>query len=155
MSKRKEERYVEIPLSGIRGAGKAAKVSPEDYPYLSAHSWHMNKNGYAVSKIKGSHRSMHRMVLGTVNPYVFVDHVDKDRLNNTRDNLRELTPKENANNMKSNVKIEAFGEQKNISEWVDDERCEVSYAAFYNRLKKGIHPEMAMQKAGNRRALDA
>ena len=57
--------------------------------------------------------------------------------------------------MKSNVKIEAFGEEKNISEWVDDERCEVSYASFYNRLKKGIHPEMAMQKAGNRRALDA
>ena len=98
---------------------------------------------------------MHRMVLGTTNPYVFVDHVDKDRLNNTRENLRELTPKENANNMKSNVKIEAFGEEKNIGQWVEDERCEVSYAAFYNRLKKGIDPEEAMQKNGNRRALDA
>ena len=94
------------------------------------------------------------MVLGTLSPYVFVDHEDNDRLNNTRENLRELTPKENANNMKSNVKIEAFGEEKNIGQWIDDKRCEVSYAAFYNRLKKGIDPETAMKKGGNRRSID-
>ena len=55
--------------------------------------------------------------------------------------------------MKSNVKIAAFGEEKNISQWVEDERCEVSYAAFYNRLNKGIDPEVAMQKNGSRRGL--
>ena len=96
---------------------------------------------------------MHRLVMGTVSPYTFVDHIDQDRLNNTRENLRELTPKENANNMKSNVKIAAFGEEKNIAEWVDDKRCEVSYAAFYNRLNKGIDPEVAMQKNGNKRSI--
>ena len=146
--------YVEICLGGILGAGKAAKVSPEDYPLLSQYSWHVNKNGYAVTKIKGRHKAMHRMVLGTTNPYIFVDHADQDRLNNTRENLSEMTPKENANNMKSNVKILAFGEEKNISEWVDDDRCEVSYAAFYNRLNKGIDPEVAMQKNGNKRNIN-
>ena len=55
--------------------------------------------------------------------------------------------------MKSNVKIEAHGESKNIGQWVEDERCEVSYAAFYNRLNKGIHPEVAMRKKGNKRAI--
>ena len=82
-----------------------------------------------------------------------MDHIDNDRLNNTRMNLRQYTPKENANNMKSNVKIAAFGEEKNISQWVEDEMCEVSYAAFYNRLNKGIDPEVAMQKNGSRRLL--
>jgi len=146
--------YVEITLGGILGAGKYAKVSPEDYPLLSQYSWHMNKNGYAITKVKGRHRAMHRMVTGTTNPYVFVDHDDNNRLNNVRGNLSEMTPKENANNMKSNVKIEAFGEEKNIGQWVEDPRCEVSYAAFYNRLKKGIDPEMAMQKNGHRRAIN-
>jgi hypothetical protein len=140
---------------GVLGAGKHAAVSEEDYPLLSQYSWHLNNSGYAITKIKGRHKAMHRVVLGTVSPYVFVDHIDQDRLNNTRDNLRELSPKENANNMKSNVKIEAFGEEKNVGQWVEDPRCEVSYAAFYNRLKKGIDPEEAMQKNGNRRALDA
>ena len=93
------------------------------------------------------------MVTGTQSPYIFVDHADNDRLNNTRENLREMTPKENANNMKSNVKIEAFGEEKNIGEWVEDDRCEVSYAAFYNRLKKGIDPEVAMTKNGSKRGI--
>jgi hypothetical protein len=147
--------YVEIYLGGVAGAGKFAKVSPEDYPILNQYSWHLNKNGYAVTKVKGRSRSMHRMVTGTTNPYIFVDHADQDRLNNTRNNLREMTPKENANNMKSNVKIAAFGEQKNIAEWVDDDRCEVSYAAFYNRLNKGIEPEVAMKKNGSKRQIDA
>jgi len=146
-------KHFEIYLGGILGAGQFAKVSPEDYPLISQHSWHLNKAGYAITKVKGQHRAMHRMVLGTSNPYVFVDHIDKDRLNNTRNNLRELTPKENANNMKSNVKIAAFGEEKNIGQWVEDPRCEVSYAAFYNRLNKGIDPETAMKKNGNKREI--
>ena len=145
--------YFEIHLNGILGAGKAAKVSPEDFALLNQYSWHVNQNGYAVTKIKGRKKAMHRMVMGTQSPYIFVDHADNDRLNNTRENLREMTPKENANNMKSNVKIQAFGEEKNIGEWVEDERCEVSYAAFYNRLKKGIDPEVAMKKNGNKRSI--
>ena len=145
--------YFEIHLNGILGAGKAAKVSPEDFALLNQHSWHVNQNGYAVTKVKGRQKAMHRMVTGTQSPYIFVDHADNDRLNNTRENLREMTPKENANNKKSNVKIEAFGEEKNIGEWVEDERCEVSYAAFYNRLKKGIDPEVAMTKNGNKRSI--
>jgi len=145
--------YFEIHLSGILGAGQAAKVSPEDFALLNQYSWHLNQNGYAVTKIKGRQKAMHRMVTGTQSPYVFVDHADNDRLNNTRENLREMTPKENANNMKSNVKIQAFGEEKNIGEWVEDDRCEVSYAAFYNRLKKGIDPEVAMGKNGNKRSI--
>ena len=147
-------KYFEVHLGGVLGAGQFAKVSAEDFPLVSQHSWHLNKAGYAITKVKGRHRAMHRMVLGTQNPYVFVDHVDRDRLNNTRENLREMTPKENANNMKSNVKIHAFGEEKNVGQWVEDSRCEVSYAAFYNRLQKGIDPELAMQKAGSKRALD-
>ena len=45
-------------------------------------------------------------------------------------------------------------EEKNIAEGVDDKRCEVSYAAFYNRLNKGIDPEAAMQKNGSKRQLE-
>ena len=147
--------YFEILLGGVAGAGQVTRVSPQDYPLLSQHKWHLNKNGYAITKIKGQQKAMHRMIMGTRSPYIFVDHVDHDRLNNTRENLREMTPKENANNMKSNVKIEAFGEEKNIGQWVEDERCEVSYAAFYNRLQKGIDPEDAMQKNGSKRGLNS
>ena len=150
----KTDTHLEIHIGGINGAGKFTKVDPSDYVWLSRFSWHLNKNGYAVTKINGKHKSMHRMVAEVTDPYIFVDHVDKDRLNNTKKNLRRYTPKENANNMKSNVKIEAFGESKNISQWTEDSRCEVSYAALYNRLNKGIDPETAMKKNGSRRGID-
>ena len=40
-----------IYLGGVLGAGKHALVSIEDFPLLSKYSWHLNKSGYAITKI--------------------------------------------------------------------------------------------------------
>ena len=74
-----DERYVEIPLGGVSGAGLYARVAPEDYALVSRYKWHINTNGYAVTKINGKHRSMHRMVADVHDPQVFVDHVYQNR----------------------------------------------------------------------------
>lgn len=146
-----DERYVEIPLGGVSGAGLYARVAPEDYALVSRYKWHINTNGYAVTKINGKHRSMHRMVADVHDPQVFVDHVDQNRLNNTRNNLRRMTPKENANNMSTNRKVDAFGEEKTVSEWADDDRCKVSYSILYARIYKGWEPELALTQVGDDR----
>jgi len=78
----------EIPLT--RGA--VALVSAEDYEMASLYKWHLTSHGYAARNdyATGEHIYMHRFInrapAGTE-----VDHIDRNKLNNTRENLRTAT----------------------------------------------------------------
>lgn len=135
--------YLQIRLSGKEGRNKFAKVSKEDYPLLMRYSWNY-RNGYAITKANGKEIRMHRLVLGVTDPEIIVDHKDRDRLNNQRDNLREFTPTQNANNRNSSRFIIAFGERKTIGEWVKDPRCGCNYNVLIKRLDNEIQPECAI-----------
>ena len=134
---------LESKLNGINGAGKFAKVSAEDYPVVARHSWYY-REGYAIAQVDGREVRMHRFIMkpeldATMysDQYV-VDHKDRDRLNNTRENLRLLSHVQNANNREDNVFVECFGESKTVAQWSRDERCTVPYAVLRGRLRKGI-----------------
>jgi hypothetical protein len=81
---------------------KFAKVSDEDYEFLSLFKWHYN-DGYAERKIrvdgKQHHVQMHREIMNAKKGEM-VDHRDGDGLNNQRENLRLCTHSSNAMNMK-------------------------------------------------------
>lgn len=136
--------YLQIRLSGKAGQNKFAKVSKEDYGLLMNFTWGLNKSGYAVSKIRGKEVRMHRLVLNVTDPEIIVDHKDRDRLNNCRENLREFTPTQNSNNRTSSRFIVAFGERKTIGEWAVDPRCGCSYNVLIKRLDNEVHPECAI-----------
>lgn len=84
-------------------------VSDEDYEYLSQFNWHRMATGYAGSTMghdprrKGeSHpgpKTMHRVIMvrmvGELPKSYEVDHVNRNRLDNTRDNLRPCTKAQN------------------------------------------------------------
>jgi len=130
---------LEIKLNGVNAAGKFAKVSNSDYEMVMRHSWYY-RDGYALAKISGREVRMHRYILDVRDPMMIVDHIDHNRLNNTRENLRIVTYLQNANNREDNVFLECFGEKKTISEWSRDERCLVSYDVLRGRLNRGIAP---------------
>lgn len=71
-----------------------------------------------------------------------------DRINNDGDykpsNCRIVTQKENANNKSNNTWIYAFGENKTLSQWADDTRCNVPYNALQKRLRLGWDSEEAI-----------
>lgn len=90
--------YGIIPLS----RGKFALVSPEDHEKLSKHSWYFGHRGYAMrSKNMPDDRrktvSMHREILGTRLDQE-VDHINRNRLDNRRSNLRVLGHSANLHN---------------------------------------------------------
>jgi len=128
---------LEIKLNGVAGAGKFAKVDHEDYNMLIRHSWYY-KEGYALAKINNKEVRMHRYILQINDPLIIVDHINRNRLDNRRKNLRPFTFVENANNRSDNVFIEAFGEEKTIADWSRDERCSVSYDVLRRRIYEGI-----------------
>ncbi len=71
-----------------------------------------------------------------------------DRINNDGDykpsNCRIVTRKENSNNKSNNTWIYAFGENKTLSQWIDDKRCNVPYNALQKRLRLGWDAEEAI-----------
>lgn len=72
-----------------------ARVDSADYERLSKYSWYCDRRGYFYSE----DGSMHRMVLGLVpSDGKVADHIDHNTGNNTRANLRAVTPLENARN---------------------------------------------------------
>lgn len=63
------------------------------------------------------------------------DRVDNDAIYKY-DNIRYVTSSENNRNKRNNIFLTAFGENKLMVEWSEDERCVVSYGCLYNRINK-------------------
>jgi hypothetical protein len=75
--------------------GGVTMVDDEDFAFLSQWSWYRTPDGYAARSIwsgeprKLSRVWMHREILGVKNG--LCDHVNRDKLDNRRSNLRHAT----------------------------------------------------------------
>lgn len=81
-----------IPLTN----GGHTIVDQADYPALSRWKWKRDHRGYArrsVSSTKGS-VAMHRWI-ALPDPDRFIDHMNRNKLDNRRCNLRECSPAQN------------------------------------------------------------
>lgn len=79
-----------------------AIVSDEDYNFLNTHKWYLHHTGYPtmskyIAKGKTKHISMHRLVMG-LDTKSDIDHIDRNKLNNQRENLRFASRKQNMAN---------------------------------------------------------
>lgn len=118
--------------------GKVALVSPEDYEAVSAHKWHVTSGGYAARRDwTGTIVYMHREINGTPDG-MKTDHRDRNRLNNTRENLRIATDLENPANQSKQRGVSSqfkgvcfiMGKGENrVDRWV----------AYVTREKKRVH----------------
>ncbi len=86
-----------IPL----GDGHYAYVDAADYEELSRYAWHLN-GGYAVRHEKGKRIYMHREIMQAPQGMV-VDHIDGNRANDCRFNLRVCTRAENQRNQRKRL----------------------------------------------------
>jgi len=79
--------------------GQQALVSVADLPVVSGRRWYLGSNGYPRAAT-GHHApvEMHRWIFA-FSAGLEIDHVDGDKLNNTRQNLRVCTRAQNACNM--------------------------------------------------------
>ena len=93
----------ELKLYGKYGEGKVTKVDASDYEALSKYRWQVSPSGYVVRTTnRASGREayrVHRVVIGA-NPGEIVDHLNGDKLDNRRGNLRICTSSENSLNRK-------------------------------------------------------
>jgi hypothetical protein len=117
---------------------KFALVSDEDYEYLNQWKWYALKQNnniflfYAVRCFKRKTISMHRVIaerIGIKNP----DHIDRNGLNNQRDNLREATRSQQVINQ--NLRKDNKSGYKGVS-W---DRRQKKWVARIQSNKKNLH----------------
>lgn len=98
-----------IPLSAKNKSSNRGKffalVDDEDYNELSKFNWSISNAGYAQRRVKIGNKVstilMHRQIMGlTFGDSDYVDHINGNRLDNQKSNLRRCTHTQNLHNSK-------------------------------------------------------
>lgn len=91
-----------IPLYG-RGCKLHGwtEIDISDLDKVKDTKWTLSKTGYVVGKPSGSKNviKMHRYILSGIDSGKIIDHIDRNPLNNRRENLRICTQLDNAKNL--------------------------------------------------------
>ena len=76
-----------------------ALIDPEDYDKVSAvGSWCIDSNGYVINHRAGK---LHQVIMGTRRG-LEIDHINRNKLDNRKENLRFVTHRKNTQNRKTN-----------------------------------------------------
>ncbi len=78
--------------------GREHIFNKEDVPLLTGRCWREHAEGYLYTKIDAKEIQATHILLGPIPDGLYVDHIDRDRRNNTRDNLRLVTSTQNSYN---------------------------------------------------------
>lgn len=85
----------------------SVKVDDEDYSNLVQWNW-LIEYGYAQRLVKGIRIRMHREIMNATKGK-YIDHINGDKLDNRKENLRFCTQRENSKNVKVERKNNTSG----------------------------------------------
>lgn len=102
----------------IINSNEKAICDIEDYGFVSAHRWRKNNSGYAMTYMNRTGVFMHRHIMSCPRGYE-VDHVNHNKFDNRRANLRIVTRKQNALNLtvRKDSKSGVRGVRKHGKKW--------------------------------------
>jgi len=101
----------EIKLANNKGI---TFIDDEDYEWLNQYKWQLTDTGYAKMALKGKTKRMHRFIMKEPDG-LQIDHIDGNKLNNQKSNLRFATKSQNAMNSKN--RINTTSKFKGVSKW--------------------------------------
>ena len=127
-----------INLSGKRGRNKSTIVDDSTFKKYGHLSWYLSDTGYVMRSTPEGNLRLHRLVTNTPENKV-TDHLNGNKLDNRKSNLRVCTQKENANNRKN---TKGYTWDKSKSKWL------VRYKnKFFGRYKTEEEAKEAYKRA--------
>lgn len=94
-----------VPLGKNAKQGYAL-VSADDVYKVEMNSWRLDSHGYAIKSIKENGKtkniSLHHVVYKKPSKGMVIDHINRNKLDNRRENLREVSHSINSANRKIN-----------------------------------------------------
>lgn len=141
---------------------KVALVDDGDFVRLSEFSWHVTSHGYAATRLRDKKQTyvyMHRIV-ANASSQLYVDHINGNKLDNRRRNLRECNNSQNLANQRKRTKpclsrFKGVTLDKEKGKWlVQIQRhkhrvikrfsSEIAAAEFYNKTATELFGEFAL-----------
>ncbi len=83
-----------IPLSN--GNGLVAIVDDEDFERVSRNTWRLTRTGYVSTFFSKKHKLLHRTIMEITDRSIKIDHINGNKLDNRKENLRQATTSQNA-----------------------------------------------------------
>ena len=77
-------------------------IDAKDVNKVSEYNFIKDRNGYALSNTKNGRVLMHHLIIGRPPEGMYIDHINRDRLDNRSSNLRIVTVRQNNLNRKPN-----------------------------------------------------
>lgn len=88
---------IKIWLTGKNGIHSYALIDDEDVNRITAYPWHLHKKGYAAATINGKQVMMHAFLYDGPE-CEYIDHKNRNRLDNQKTNLRPSKFSDNLSN---------------------------------------------------------
>lgn len=95
LKKYNEYFYIDEHKIGLLASNKKDTIiliDAEDFGLVKSYCWLINKYGYVTSRKEGKMITISRIIMNAHNPKEIVDHIDRNKLNNTKQNLRIVNP---------------------------------------------------------------
>ena len=134
--------------------GKFALVDDDDFDWLNQWKWQFTKNGYAGTDFGGRKNKkkilMHRLINETPDSFV-TDHVNRNKLDNRRNNLRTVTQRQNTlnSNLSKNNTSGHNGVDWYKNRWVA--RIKFNYKNIYLGRFEKLEDAIAARKLGEQK----
>lgn len=125
--------YFELELT----KWKYTKVDTIYYDLIRKHCWIFSNRWYAVASINNKTVKLHTFITW----YNFIDHKNRDRLDNRQDNLVDSNSKLNNRNSSNNIMIIYNWKEQCLMDWSIE--LDINYDALRARLNRNWSIERA------------
>ncbi len=133
--------------------GKVAFVDDEDLEALSKSKWCYATVGYAVSRSSGELVYMHHCIIGKPPAGQLLDHIDLNKLNNQKRNLRFVNHSDSLRNRARFNRLKVGSQYKGVSKVGEKWRAVISIDGKPKHI--GCYPtELEAAHAFDRKAIE-
>lgn len=105
------------PVTGLRTAVEGILFDPEEFDLIKPHKWRLTKDGYLLTSDPANRQTgiyMHRLIMQPSSD-MQIDHINGNKLDNRRSNLRLCTRQQNHCNVPAQRKKGKLSKFKGVT----------------------------------------